>query len=156
MTTHPHLQTLAACLALAALAHASDTDDESRFKPKAYVPRNTAAPKTYTPSRTAPARALQPSQALAPAREARSWSPFGASPYSPSKAPSAARQSTDTPYLPQSPAAEPAAHADAPAAAAQPFHSTAPTPADTPYRNPEVPQEKNPLLAPRQGIKLPE
>ena len=104
-------------------------DDEARLKPKAYVPGKAAQSRTYQASAYAPAGKVAPATAAAGGKRAEpSRGGFWSF-------------FTAKPF-------ENAKLAGAPAAEAK---LTAPG-----YKPPEKPREKNPLLAPRQGIKEPQ
>lgn len=138
-------------------------DDEVRYRPKTTAPGKTAQSRSYqatsyTPAKSAPAAEAAAGKRPEPARPGF-WHFFQAKP-----------------------AAQPARLADASPAASAPFVQRPPVtvPTITPdrkainmddrkpyvegegklaaagYKPPDKPREKNPLLAPRQGIKEPQ
>jgi hypothetical protein len=155
------IRTATLLLLLACAAQAADED--ARFKPKAYVPSKPAQNRAYQAAEYAPGKALSAAapatgKSAEPARHSI-WSFFKAKPFE------------NTPKLADAPAADAAPYA-------QSQQITVPT--MTPdrkainmdehkpyiegenklqaagYKPPEKPREKNPLLAPRQGIKEPQ
>lgn len=148
---------LATLLLFAACASWAE-DDEVRFKPKAYQPGKTLPDATYQASAYAPAKAAQGSTG-ARLEKARGgfWGLFKAKPLENAPSFEDAPEAQKAPFVQTRQISAPSMTAD-PGATAEhkPFVSNEKKLEDEGFAAPQRPREKNPLLAPRQGIKVPE
>ena len=152
----PLLRIVLLLSACACSLHAAD--EETRFKPKSYTPRKELTTQTYRAPVYTPSEASRSTgSGMEPPREPSRWNVF--------KRP----KPLDEKHLPETPPAVAEAYkqrqqisvptitAD-PAIAAdnKPFETTDKKLSDLSYKPSDRPRDKNPLLAPRQGIKEPE
>ena len=144
---------LSAC---ACSLHAAD--EETRFKPKSYTPRKELTTQTYrAPAYTPSESARSTGTGMEQPRALSRWNVFKrAKPLDEKRLPGAQpavaeaykqRQQISVPTI----TADPAIAADN-----KPFETTDKKLSDLSYKPSDRPRDKNPLLAPRQGIKEPE
>jgi hypothetical protein len=150
---------IAACLAAAAGALIAADPDEVAYKPKTYAPRKRLDDAAYRPHAFAPST---PSRSVgAPAEAPRSasrWNIFRrektVEPSEPLHDPSL---DSAEKYVQQKHISVPTIKADVrDLPEKKPFDATGKRVADAGFTPAEKPQSKNPLLTPRQGIKLPD
>ena len=138
-------------------------DDEARLKPKAYVPGKAAQSRTYQASAYAPAGKVAPATAAAGGKRAEPsrggfWSFFTAKPFENAKL-AGAPAAEAKPYVQGPQITAPTMSPDRKAINMdehKPYVEGEAKLTATGYKPPEKPREKNPLLAPRQGIKEPQ
>lgn len=143
---------------LCASLHAADPD-EVRFKPKSYTPRKALKDSSYQAASYAPSgTARSVGQPLEQPRSAQRWNPFRrAATVTETKQVHEASLSGTSPYTPQKHISVPTISADSrDIPEKKPFEETGKQLADKAFSPAKKPQEKNPLLRPRQGIKEPE
>ncbi len=141
-----------ALLALTARA----ADDETRFKPKAYTGK-TLQDRTYQAPAYKPAE--KPRSAGAPLKSATSgsWTTFKSAGGETGQRLSEAAPANVEPYVQRTQISVPTLAPDPSVVPEKkPFDDTGKRVAEDPYKAPEKPTEKNPLLKPHQGIKEPE
>lgn len=143
-------------LLLACAARATD-EDEARFKPRAYAPSKTLSDGAYQAAAYRPARAER--GIGEPLKKPRGglWSLFSPKPLESAPALEEAPSAPKTPYAQTRHVSAPSMTPDPGGAAAEhkPFTGDK-TLESAGYKPAEKPREKNPLLAPRQGIKEPQ
>jgi hypothetical protein len=136
------------------------SDEETRFKPKAYAPRQTLRENTYresayTPSATPPSTGKRVEEAPgAPSR----WRLFSRDKKADdTKKLADAPVEHETAYKQEKRISVPTLKADPRDVPEQiPFKESGQKLTDGDYKAKEPSREKNPLLAPRQGIKAPQ
>ncbi len=136
----------------------SAAHDEVRFKPRNYTPNKSAPAKNYTPAKTTPAaRPLQSRQHQPKAEKSGGfWSFFKSKPAAEAKHADQGKVANSQPYKQGKPIKVPTIKADTTPLERKPYESSQKTPAATPYRKSDKPRERDPLLEPKQGIKLPQ
>ena len=150
---------IAACLAAAAAALSAADPDEVSYKSKTYAPRKTLGDAAYRPHVYAPSEPTRTIGAPAEApRAASRWTLFRRE-----KKVEPAEQLHDPSldhaekYVQQKHISVPTIKADVrDIPEKKPFDATGKKVADADFKPADKPESKNPLLTPRQGIKLPD
>lgn len=147
------LLVLSAC---ACSVHAAD--EETRFKARSYTPRKELTTQAYRAPVYTPSEASRSTgTGMEQPRETSRWNVFKrAKPLAEKRLPEAQPAAADA-YKQRQQISVPTITAD-PAIAAdnKPFETTDKKLSDLSYKPSDRPRDKNPLLAPRQGIKEPE
>ena len=154
---------------LGAAARAAD-NDEVKFKPKAYAPHRTLQDGAYSGKTYAPSSSQPSVGAPLPEQKKSFWSIFKPSAHAPEDRPLPNPQAlSDAQALPNAQAPADRAYKqekqisvvtvkadprDAPEKS--PLDKNGKKVADNPYKAPDKPEGKNPMLRPRQGIKEPQ
>jgi hypothetical protein len=136
---------------------ASAEDDAVRFKPKAYTPGKTVQDRTYRAPAYTPATQTPATGARATPARSGFWGLFKPKPLQTAPRYAAPPVAQNTPYVQRQKISVPSITPDTGAMAEHtPFISSDKKLEDAGFQAPEKSREKNPLLAPRQGIKEPE
>ena len=154
---------------LCAAARAAD-NDEVKFKAKTYAPHRTLQDGAYSGKTYAPSSSQPSVGTPLPEQKKSFWSIFKPSAHAPEdKTLPKAQALSDTPTLQDLQAPKEGAYKqekqisvvtvkadtrDAPEKS--PFDKNGKKVADNPYKAPDKPEGKNPMLRPRQGIKEPQ